>query len=211
MGGVSPSATDAMARAPTARRRAQFFRAFAGRAGGSGACGSRRGSARGLEAERSVEIARGRVVVRDQQRDPPIAGGAGAPAGLLDQRPRQAAAAIGRVDGELGDVGGVALQRGRQHEAAQPIVGRVLHRDAGRRQEAAAARRLDDLRDVLGPLLERAARREGLDRSAPAYARANRRTVSTASSSVHCRRCEAMAAGAVAGAAAVAGASARCR
>ena len=47
--------------------------------------------------------------------------------------------------------------------------------------------------------------------SLPAYDRANSRTVSTASSSVHCRRCEAMAAGAVDGAAAVAGASARCR
>ncbi|MFI5078325.1 MAG: hypothetical protein ACHQRO_13335, partial [Vicinamibacteria bacterium] len=56
----------------------------------------------------------------------------------------------------------VSVQRGRQHEAAQPIVGRMLHRHAGRRQEAAAARRLDDLRDVLRPLRQRALRREGL-------------------------------------------------
>ena len=209
MGGVSQPATDAMARAPGARRRApSFARALAAQA--VGRLARRVEEVRhGLEAERGVEVARGGVVVRDEQRHPPAAGGAGAPAGLLDQRPRQAAPAVGRVDGELGDVRGVALQRRRQHEAAQPIVGRVLHRDAGRRQEAAAARRLDDLRDVLRPLLERAARREGLGRlGSRRTARANSRTVSTASSSVHGRRCEAMAAGAVDGAAAVAGARA---
>ena len=98
-----------------------------------------------LEPQAGVHLTRGGVVLGDEERQPPEAGRGRPTAGLFDERGGDTAPPVRRIDGNLRDVGRVPLQRGRQDEAAEPVVSGMLRGDARVGQESTAAWGLDDL------------------------------------------------------------------